>query len=466
AVCEVYSIYPNNHRDTLISQAYGAKNYRVVRVVLQRAIFIAICLCIPLCVVFIFCEPMYRMLTDEKEPRVAQFASLFTYLLLPGIIPFVLYRIFSSYMVCQNKVNYPMTIGVFANIINILLNLLLVSGIGYKSLGFTGAAIGTSISRYSLLFMCFVALYIISKKRVENSVSEVQTENDSFFSFEKIKSTFKEILQWRGMKEFISLAIPAVLMFVFEAWGFQANVLMAAKKGDKIQSAHYIVSQLTVLSFMIPLALSSATSVRVGQRLGGDDPSGARFVCYLGISSSVIVTVINGAIMIALRSLVTYIFIDDDFVKEEAEKIIPVAAVYVITDGMQAVMSGILRGLGRQRIGAVACFVSYYAIGIPSSLLLTFYFDWGLMGIWVGMAFGVTAVSLVMLPYIIFGIDWNLESVNAKKRIAASDVIVSKVEEDEGHEMLENVDEYFTRLEDEVTTPEQDEVQNVEEQEK
>jgi MATE family multidrug resistance protein len=265
---------------------------------------------------FVFSNSVYQLLVKPEESEVATNAAIFTYLLTPGLIPFVLYRIFTSYLVSQSAVYYPMAIGVIANILNVVLNFALVSGIGYVAFGFVGAPIATSIARGSLLLMALLALWWRGRK------SKVEITSGS-----SIWDTFKEIIRWSGLREFIYLAIPAILMLCFEAWGFQANAILVVKLGEKSQTAHAIVAHLVIVSFMLPLAVSSATSVRVGQRLGAQDAKGAKFVCWLGIIVAISLTLINGVIMIATKGVISKLFIEDDeAVRVHTENIIPIAA--------------------------------------------------------------------------------------------------------------------------------------------
>jgi MATE family multidrug resistance protein len=329
-----------------------------------------------------------------------------------------------------------MAIGIAANILNIFLNFALVYGIGYVALGYIGAPIATSIARVSLMVMAVAAIWWRSRKPATDG-----SENEKVSTVTMIKDT----MQWSGLKEFIILAIPSILMLCFEVWGFNGNALIVARIGEKEQSAHAIVSHLIVVSFMLPLAVSVATSVRIGQRLGARDAAGAKFVCWFGIALGIGLTFINSAIMLATKGVIAKLFIEgDEDVRVLAESIVPLAALFTTSDGAQAVMSGVLRGLGRQNIGAAAGFIAYYVIGIPLSLVFGFYFDMGLWGVWLGMTLGMFVVSFVMMPYLYFAVDWNTECDKAAQRIKAQDV----------HQDAEETEVTDLKQQDELEMPE------------
>jgi MATE family multidrug resistance protein len=347
----------------------------------------------------------------ENEGDVALLAVTFTRLLLPGLYPFLLYRVFASYLTAQNTVYVPLAIGVLANICNIIFNTLLVSGINYQALGFIGAPIGTSMARVIMALTAFgVIIFLYLKQRKTSSTPRTP-----------ILVIFKETIEWRGMWEFIKLAVPSTLMQCLGMWGFQLASVLTARIGEKSVSAHGIVLNFAIQTFMVPAAIASATAIRVGQRLGAQDTKGAKWVCWLGVALGIIFMLINGTIMISIRSFYSKLFIDDEQVRLLVEKIMPIGAFYQVFDGAQAVCAGVLRGLGKQYIGAMASFVAYFIIGIPLGYLLAFYFEWELVGLWWGLAVGLVVVSAILMSYLIFRIDWIVETRKAQERIKVSD---------------------------------------------
>ncbi|KAL0488712.1 hypothetical protein AKO1_015864 [Acrasis kona] len=312
-----------------------------------------------------------------------------------------------------------MAIGILSNICNILFNSLLVSGIGYQGLGFDGAPIGTSLAR---LVMAIAVISIVTftqyrSKKNKEDVPDILPEMNK----EAITEYLRQVVDWVGIKEFFKLAVPSFLMQCLGLWAFQCTAILAARIGEKSVTAHGIVLGLGIQTFMIPATIGVATSIRVGQRLGAQDALGAKRVCYTGIIMGASAMSISGIVIVSIRNVYARLFIDDDAVVEIASKIMILSAYCQIFDGIQAVCGGVLRGTGRQNIGAISLFVSYYLIGTPIGCFLAFYLEWNLLGLYVGLSTGATSLTIFLFLYLYFKVDWEEEVRKALKRVETSD---------------------------------------------
>jgi len=400
--------------DTLVSQAYGARNLHVMRLCLYRAVVVTSVCFIPIIFMFVFSEPIFKAMVRPEEVEVATLAVTFTLLILPGLYPLLLYRCCSAYLNAQSQVFMPMIVGIVANICNAIFNALLVKGINYEALGFIGAPIGTSLAR---LVMCVVgiALVLFVEKRRKKDFSSAPDQKKS------IVETMKETVEWTGIKEFFKLALPSAIMQCVGLFGFQITSIIAARIGSTSVSAHSIVLNLGIQTFMMPASLGSATSIRVGQRLGANDPKGAKWVCWLGVFSGAFVMAISGIVIFFTKSIYANIFVDNEEVRALTEQIMPVLAFYQVFDGIQGVCNGVIRGTGRQVVGACTTFLAHFVIGIPLGCLLTFYFEYHLFGMWIGLATGLFIVSTILVLFLSLRIDWEHEAKKAAQRIAKSD---------------------------------------------
>ncbi|KAL0478727.1 hypothetical protein AKO1_008323 [Acrasis kona] len=406
-------------QDTLISQAFGMKKTHVIKLVLSRTILITTVVFIPIIFLFVFPDAIFRYMVLESDQQVAAFAVTFNRLIVPGLYPFLIYRVFASYLTSQSRVYAPMIIGILCNLCNILFNSLLVSGIGYQGLGFNGAPIGTSLAR---LIMALLAITIVTitqyrSRRNNEEVPDILPEMNK----EAIKEYFKQMLNWVGIKEFIKLAIPACFSQCLGLWAFQCTSIAAARIGEKSIAAHGLVLNLGIQTFMIPATIGVATSIRVGQRLGQRDAAGAKRVCYTGIVTGGAAMCICGIVIVLIRKQFTRWFVDDDQVADIASKIMIVSAYCQVFDGVQSVCRGVLNGTGRQNVGAICLFISYYLVGIPLGCFLAFYMEWELFGLYIGLATGLTLITIFTLSYLYFKLDWNEEVEKAIKRVEKSD---------------------------------------------
>jgi MATE family multidrug resistance protein len=312
-----------------------------------------------------------------------------------------------------------MVIGILSNILNVILNFVLVTGIGYQGFGFVGAPIATSLSRWGSLIMMAIVMYYRSGK------------NDQPI---KIRETIKDAIKWTGMKEYMKLAVPSALMLGLEVWGFEFSTISTSFMGSIATSAHAVVLNYIALTFMIPLSIATASGVRVGQRLGGNDPVGAKQTCWLSVLMAMSYMFVNGIVLFSAKSVLGHLFTDDPDVMLAVEKITPIAALFQLFDGAQVAAGGVLRGMGKQTMGAVMIFIAYYVIGLPLGCFFAFYVVWGLSGLWLGLLAGLGAAAIFMNGYVALRVDWKLEAELAIKRVGKQDFKVETVEDVELHD--------------------------------
>ncbi|KAL0491902.1 multidrug and toxin extrusion protein [Acrasis kona] len=395
-------------QDTLVSQAHGANNKFVMKSVLCRSIILCSIVCIPLLIVFIFSNSFFKLVVKEEDALVADYASLYIHLLIPGVIPNAYFRIFSSYLVAQEELIVPIAVGLISLIINALLNLLLVTGINYKSLGFTGAPIATSLSRIISLVMIVVAVWI---KESRNKQKDEKSDGMTFI--QKITTIIKDAVRWSGIKHYIVLAIPSVVTMCLDFCCFQIVALLSSRFGEKSLSACNIILQITMFTYMFPFSISSAATVLVGRNLGGGQPKRAKYLGYITIVASGLIMSISAAVVFGTRSVITYIWSDDLQVHEFVIRVAPVISLFQLFDGVQVTTSGVLRGMGRQQISAVVGFFAYYVCGLPLGCVLAFVAHLDLVGLWVGLATALFVLSIILFIFLIIRVNWEKESEKA-----------------------------------------------------
>ncbi|EFC43637.1 predicted protein, partial [Naegleria gruberi] len=382
-----------NGQDTFVAQAFGAKNKPLVGVWMLRSITLLVTFLIPVFIVLFFLE--FCLTTIGVEESIAHLSGQFVRYLLPGLLPFALNRSVARFLVSVD-VRLPNTIIPIAAIfVNFGLNWLFVFGIGFKGIGFLGAAIATSLSRLFSL-MCYVyVLYHHREKFKECIYGAMQ---------------WKEVFQISGFVEYLKQAIPGTIATCCEVWAFEMTTLIAAYMSPTHVAAHSIVLNVTSLSFMVPLALSSAAAVMVGQRLGARNPQEAKYSAYLCLTSSGLFMIINAIVIGAFSTLIPRIYTNEQPVIDMAASIFPLVSLFAVTDGIQGTASGVLRGASCQMVSMVANIIAYYVISIPIGMVLAFIADWQLFGLWTGLTISLILVAGSLLLYIIFRINWEKES--------------------------------------------------------
>ncbi|XP_061991490.1 protein DETOXIFICATION 16-like isoform X4 [Rosa rugosa] len=301
----------------------------------------------------------------------------------------------SRFLQTQNNV-VPMiaTTGI-ATLVHLLLCWLLI----YKtSLGYRGAAVAISISYW------INALLLVVYIRVSPSCIHTWTG----FSKEA----------FHGIPNFIRLSIPSAIMISLEIWSFEMMVpLSGFLPNPQLETSVLSISLNTSsMIYMIPLAFAGAASTRVSNQLGAGQPRLARLA--VGVALCIVVTegIVAAAILILGRKVWGYCYSSEKEVVSYVGQMLILVAVSHFFDGLQSVLSGIIRGSGQQKIGAYVNLGAYYLMGIPTALLLAFVFHIGGKGLWMGIIVALFVQALSLAIIILFT-DWEKEVKKASDRV-------------------------------------------------
>ncbi|KAL9648650.1 hypothetical protein ABK040_016280 [Willaertia magna] len=387
-------------QDTLTSQSYGAKNFRRMGIILNRSL-----VCIMICLIpifFLLWFTNYILIVIGQHQDLVDLATLFARILAPGVIPFAICESISLYLVTQDILMVNVIIWVASVILNIGLNFLFEYGF---HLGFIGPAIAITTSRYVMLFVYIIVIW---------AKGYMKEDWEGFIDF-------KEVFRWSGFWELLKLGIPGSVTLTAEVAGFELSTIISSYLSLIALSAHSIVLNIVALCFMIPLSVATAASIRVGQCLGSLSPRQAKYAAYSSIAFSSLFMLLCGSFVAILRNYIPKIYTEDQNVIDAAATVFPICFLFQMFDGLQAVSSAILRGVGKQTITAISNLAAYYVFGLPVGALLAFLAGWDLVGIWLGLSVGVIVVGILMFSYIVFRIDWEKESKLANERATEED---------------------------------------------
>jgi MATE family multidrug resistance protein len=193
------------------------------------------------------------------------------------------------------------------------------------------------------------------------------------------------------------LGAPAATQILLEIGAFGAATALIAKLGPVPLSGHEIALNCAALTFMVPLGISSAAAVRVGQQLGRKDPVGARRAGWSAIALGAIFMTCSGLVFVSIPTLIARLFSPDPMVIRTGAKLLLVAAAFQLFDGLQTVATGALRGAGDTKTPMLANFVAYWLIGLPAGYVLCFRFGWGAFGVWIGLCGGLMIIGSALL---------------------------------------------------------------------
>uniref|UniRef100_A0A672UIJ8 Solute carrier family 47 member 2 n=1 Tax=Strigops habroptila TaxID=2489341 RepID=A0A672UIJ8_STRHB len=322
---------------TLAIATYGSKNLLRVGVILQRATLILLLCCFPCCAILINIEQF--LLLIRQDPEVSRLTQHY----VTAFVPALPVTLISS----LQMIMWPLVLsGVIGNIVNVIANCIFLY---VFHLGITGSAWANTVAQYSQAIFLF--LYIIGRKLHVKTWGGWSSEC---------------LLEWDS---FTSLAIPSMLMMCIEWWTYEIGSFLIGLLSVIELSAQSIIYEVSVV---IPLGLATAASVQVGNALGAGDIETAK----RSSSTSLVCTAV-GAILATTKDVLGYIFTQD---KEIVALVAWVMPVYVVFHLFEGACSGVLRGIGKQKFGAILNAVGYYGVGLPLGAVLLFVARIGVIG--------------------------------------------------------------------------------------
>ncbi|KAL8792424.1 MAG: hypothetical protein Q9195_004957 [Heterodermia aff. obscurata] len=347
--------------DTLCAQAYGSGEKQLIGLYCQRMILFLLCVSIPISTLWFFSEPIIvNLVVDPATARLTTFYLKILTTAIPGSIVFEAGR---RFLQAQGLFRATTYIVLIATPVHIILITLLVT-----HLGFLGAPLAVVITR--TLLPVLLILYV------------------KFFAGAQCWGGFSShaFANWRIM---IRLAIPDMIIVEAEWLAFEIMIVFASRFGTDYLAAQSVLTVVSSIGFQLPFPLSIAASTRVGNLVGAARESGAKRAAKVAVAASLTLASLNGLIIFTLSSHIPYAFTSDHAVAALATETLPLLALTSFLDGLSLAAHGLLRGIGRQTIGAPANFFAHYVVSIPVGVALAFGKDWKLQGLCTGIASGL-----------------------------------------------------------------------------
>ncbi len=367
----------------LIAEAYGAREKTRIEKLARQGFWLVLLLSIPMMVAIAKMDSL--MLRFGQAETTVGLANIYLNIILWGFFPalgFAMLRGVVSGLSHARPVMYIVIVGTSFNIIG---NYVLGFGkFGFPRLELAGLALASILTLWGMFLG--LAIYILKHPQLRTY--------RIFKELDPIKPSF--------LVKLLKIGLPIGIFSALEIGLFTVVTYLMGALGTEVLAAHQIVFQTIVIIFMIPLGMSYATTVRVGQWLGQHNLEGVRRAGYLSIGiGAVFMNVMAIAMLLFPQSIIAlYLDIDDPANAKVLTLALPmlnIAAVAQILDGVQKITYGALQGLQDTRVPMLLSIPAFWGIGLTSGYLLGFPLGWGGTGLWLGQSVGVAIAAIVFL---------------------------------------------------------------------
>ncbi|KAM9450580.1 multidrug and toxin extrusion protein 1-like [Clarias gariepinus] len=376
--------------DTLISQTFGSKNLKRVGVILQRGVLILTLACFPCWAVLINTESI--LLAVKQNPRVASLSQLYVKIYMPALPAVFMYQLQAKYLQNQGIIWPQVVTGATGNILNALINYLFLHVL---NLGVAGSAIANSISQCSLALILFIYIWW---RGLHKATWDGWT---------------RDCLQEWGA--FFRLALPSMLMLCVEWWTYEIGGFLAGLISETELGAQSVVYGLATIAYMFPLGFGVAANVRVGNALGAGNTHQAKLSGKVALVCGSLISCVVGASLTGCKDIIGYIFTTEIEIVQRVSQVMVMYGFLHLFDAIAAITGGIVRGAGKQLLGALCILAGYYLVGFPLGVSLMFVLNMGIIGLWSGFFVCLVLQSLFFL-ILIYKLDWKRATEQARKR--------------------------------------------------
>ena len=370
----------------LAAEADAEKDDTKIRSIFHHGLLLCTVLGVALFLLTIFSKQLMYLMHQPEE--VVVLAAPYIDWVAFSLIPVVIYQGYKQFADGLSKTKYSMYAIMMANVVHIFFNYVLIYGIWFfPKLGVMGAALGTVISR--IMMVVFMDLLL--------------RNNEAFSRYFK-NFSFKEI-QKLVLKKIVDLGFPSAMQMLFEVTLFTAAIWLSGSLGKNSQAANQIALTLASSTFMVAMGLSVTAMIRVSNQKGLNDYKRLITVARSIFLLAIFLETIFGLIFVIFHNYLPHLFLNMSDANQAVDnqeiiiitaKLLLVAAIFQISDGIQVFVLGALRGLQDVKIPMYITFFDYWVVGFPISFYLGKYTSLGAVGIWIGLLAGLSIAALFL----------------------------------------------------------------------
>lgn len=366
--------------DTLVSHSFGAGNVEDCHRSLVNGVYLSFGMTPLLMGVVRLWEPMLHSV--NVEPSVLALAIPYLRALNWGTLPLLLYFVFRRYLQGMNITKPVLFALISANVVNLAGNWIFIYGhFGFQARGTVGSGWSTCVAR---IYMAVVLLgYSLHYDHRYQTGLRAASGRPSY----------------KRLRQLVSLGFPAATQFGLEVGIFATATTLISRLGALPLASHQIALNTVSLSYMVPLGIASAAAVRVGQALGRRDAHAASRAGWTAILLGAGFMALMGILFLVAPYYIVRVYTPDPIVIQAASRLLFVAALFQLFDGLQTVATGALRGAGDTRTPMMCHLFFYWGIGLPLGAYLCFRRGWGAAGLWTGLCVALILIGSLLLYF-------------------------------------------------------------------
>ncbi|MEM6786490.1 MAG: MATE family efflux transporter [Myxococcota bacterium] len=369
--------------DPLISQALGAGRAARARATMAQGVWLGLLLAVPLALVALLGGAALEAMGIDPETAGATRAYL--YARIGALVPYLVITALVTYLQARGGTRPLVVSALVANVVNVPLDIALVFGdeafvglglpaVGVPALGVVGAGVTSTCVTVVQLGILIRAVWTLDGPRAGGAIRP----NPG------------------ALRQALRVGLPVGLQRLAEVMVFSATALLAGRIGPLAAASHQVAISLASATFMVPLGISSAAAVRVGLAVGAGDGLRTRAAGQASLLIAGAFMALGALSFVVVPRPLIAILTDDPDVAAATVPLMYVAALFQVSDGLQVVAGGALRGLGDTRAALYYNLVGHYGFGMPIGLGLGFGLGWGVRGLWWGFVAGLTAVAVAL----------------------------------------------------------------------
>ena len=361
-----------------IGQNFGRGEHKKVAQYFTNGLLLDIIMCLVLMGIMFAAVPFMDHM--GQDPQILGYAKEYYKIMVYSLAPFVIFYVIRALTEGVGNTKYTMYITVFCNALNIFLNWVLIFGhCGFEAMGVEGAAVATFISRVAMMAIGIAIL--LTGKLYKRYLSDIK-------------------LSALNIKQFVEVAktsFPISLQGLVEVTTFSLAGIMVGWFGQVAMAAHQASQTIITFSFMVAQGVGVAATIRVSHQYGERRFADARKAGFAASHISIALMALSGISFLLFNDVIPYIFTKDEAVVEIAGHLLYVAAAFQLFDAVQLSALASLRALADVKWPLITSLVSYYVIGLPFAYVAGTIWNWGPVGVWIGLLLGLMLAALLFL---------------------------------------------------------------------